>query len=128
MEWLQGDQNSIPKVSTMVWGVQACGPIAMHAVAFDKRFSGVVTKHAVVSWAAVVRSPISINQLTNVVPRALATYDLPDLASLIVPRSVTVLGGVDPHGNLLSQAALEEAYALIRKSDKESRVTLQAEK
>lgn len=127
-EWLQGDQNSIPKANTMVWGIQTCGPIAMHAVAFDKRFAGVVTKQSVVTWSSVVRSPISINQLTNVVPRALATYDLPDLAMLIMPRSVTVQSGVDPRGNFVTQAALEDAYARVRKLDTHSRMTLQAEK
>ncbi len=129
MEYLQDDQKAIPKVPTTVWGVQTCGPIALHAAALDKRFTAVVTKRSVISWAAVVRSPINFNQLTNVVPGALKAYDLPDLAALILPRGVTVLGGVDPRGEPVTQAVLDETYARARQTAKGGAgLLLQAEK
>jgi pimeloyl-ACP methyl ester carboxylesterase len=61
-------------------GVGSAGPIALHAAALDKRITRVEIRDSIASWSDVVDSPISSNQLTNVVPSVLADYDLPDLA------------------------------------------------
>jgi cephalosporin-C deacetylase-like acetyl esterase len=97
-----------------VIGVGAAGPIALHAAALDERIRQVTLERCVVSWSAVVRTPISYNQLTNVVPGALAVYDLPDLAARLAPRPLTIQSAVDPAGAKVSQAALEESYAGCR--------------
>ena len=107
MEYLQGNQTTFPKVDTHLFGVHSGGPIALHAGALDSRFKGVAANDSVVSWAAVVRSPINFNQLTNVVPGALKVYDLSDLAALIAPRDLALLGGVDPRGTPVTQAVLD---------------------
>ncbi len=114
MEYLQGEQTTFAK-TVYVWGIAGAGPVALHAGAIDSRFRGVVTNRSVVSWAEVVRSPINYNQLTNVVPGALKVYDLPDLAGLIAPRITTIQAGVNPQLEVVSQAALEKAYAEARK-------------
>jgi hypothetical protein len=57
-----------------------------------------------------VRSPINIDQLTNVVPGALKVYDLPDLATLIAPRRLQILA-VNPQGGTLKNADVQSAYA-----------------
>lgn len=62
-------------------------PIALHAAAFDERIAK-VTLDRRVSWMQVVRTPITYNEMTNIVPGALAVYDLPDLVTLIAPRTV----------------------------------------
>jgi dienelactone hydrolase len=79
-----------------VIGVESAGPIVLHAAALDPRIQLTTLQRSLVSWAALLRAPISYNQLTNVVPGALKVYDLPDLAPLIAPRSVTVERAVDP--------------------------------
>jgi hypothetical protein len=61
-------------------GVGSAGPIATHAAALDKRITRVEIRDAIASWSEVIASPVSINQLSSVVPNALADYDLPDLA------------------------------------------------
>ena len=68
---------------------------------------------SVLSWAAVVRSPINFNQMTNVVPGALKVYDLPDLASLVAPRRLNVFA-VDPQGGAIPLATQQDAYAFAR--------------
>ena len=96
MEFLHSEQKTFARVDVYLWGIQSAGPIAMHAGALDTRFRGIVTNRSVASWDAVVRSPISYNQLTNVVPGALKVYDLPDLPTLIAPRSYLAQSVVTP--------------------------------
>ena len=47
----------------------------------NDRVKAVTIDGGLVSWDNVVRTPISHNQLVNVVPGALKVYDLPDLAA-----------------------------------------------
>lgn len=114
MAYLQGEQTTFAR-SVYLWGIHAGGPVALHAGVLDARFKGVVTNHSILSWADVVRSPITLNQLTNVVPGALRYYDLPDLAALMAPRYMTVQEPVSPTLERVNQAALEEAYARAAK-------------
>ncbi len=97
-------------------GVQGAGPIALHAAALEPAIESVTIEQSVLSWAAVVRSPISYNQLTNVVPGALKSYDLPDLAALIAPRPLTIREPWDPQWQPVTQAVLDETYANARKA------------
>lgn len=108
---LQGT-NTTPRPIHVV-GVGAAGPIVLHAAALDARITSASVEDAVLSWAAVVRSPINYNQLTNVVPGALKVYDLPDLASLVAPRPLT-LYAVDPQGGAIPLATQQAAYAGAR--------------
>jgi hypothetical protein len=97
-------------------GIGSAGPIALHAAALDDRFKEVTIERSVVSWSAVVQSPISVNQLTNVVPGALIVYDLPDLAATLAPRKLTIRAAVDGAGKPVPRSVLEEAYAACRKA------------
>jgi hypothetical protein len=87
------------------------GPIALHAMVLDNGIRSLSLNDSLISWSAVVRSPISYDQLTNVVPGVLGYYDLPDLAGLVAPRMLGISSPVDARRNPLSQAVLEEAYA-----------------
>jgi cephalosporin-C deacetylase-like acetyl esterase len=90
------------------------GPIGLHAAALDGRIKRVTLERSLVSWASVIQSPINYNQLTNVVPGALAVYDLPELAATLAPRALTIRQGVDAVGRVLGKEALERAYAPTR--------------
>jgi pimeloyl-ACP methyl ester carboxylesterase len=110
-------------------GVDAAGPVALHAAALAPQVKGVTLERSLVSWSAVVSMPITHNQLTNAVPGVLKVYDLPDLAGLIAPRPLTIRAAVDPVQRPVSQAELEKAYAPCRAAYKrtgaEERLTLQ---
>src|SRR5205085_11356947 len=56
----------------------AAGPVALHAAALDPRIPEVTIERSILSWSSVVKTPITQNQLANVVPGALEFYDLPD--------------------------------------------------
>jgi hypothetical protein len=94
-----------------VIGVGAAGPVVLHAAALHSDLKSITVERAVLSWSAVVRTPISNGQLANVVPGALKYYDLPDLAALLAPRHLTLRTAVDPTGKPVTQAVLNEAYA-----------------
>jgi hypothetical protein len=95
-------------------GVGGAGPAALHAVALEPRIKRLTLEGALVSWSAVVRTPVSHDQLTNVVPGALAVYDLPDLAASVAPRPLTIRKPADPAGKSLAQAAADDAYRAVR--------------
>ena len=67
---------------------------------------------SVVSWSAVVRAPISRDQLSGAVPGVLESYDLPDLAALLAPRPLTIRAAINPDGTPVAQARIEAAYAV----------------
>jgi hypothetical protein len=93
-----------------VVAVGSVGPAALHAAALEPLIREVTVERSLASWDAVARTPLTVNQLTNVVPGALAVYDLPELAGLIAPRPLTIRNAVDAQGKPVTQAALEEAY------------------
>ncbi len=76
-------------------GIASGGPIVLHAGALDSRFGKITVEESVASWSKVVKTPVSYNQLANVVPGALEFYDLPDLSRLIEPRELTVRNRVE---------------------------------
>jgi cephalosporin-C deacetylase-like acetyl esterase len=99
-----------------VIGCGNAGPVVLHAAILEPRIKRVTLDRSIVSWAAVVQSPITHNQLTNAVPGVLAAYDLPDLAAAVAPRPLTIRAAVDASGKPVTQAALEEAFAACRKT------------
>ena len=77
-----------------VVGVGAAGPIVLHAALLDEKglIRSVVLERSLVSWEDVVEKGISRDQLGNVVPGVLQSYDLPDLAARLSPRPLRIDG------------------------------------
>ena len=106
--------NAKPGVKIVAVG--RTGPIALHAAAFDKRIMEVEVENALVSWADVVHNPLGKNHLGNVVPGALAVYDLPDVAGMIAPRPLTIRGSVSATGEAVAQKDLDAIYQPAQKA------------
>lgn len=103
------------------WSVTATGkavPAALHAAAFEKVIPELTLEGGIVSWASVLRHPVTTLEVSNVIPGVLKTYDLPDLAALMAPRKLTILSPVDGAGKPVSQAELEAAYSRAREAYK----------
>ncbi len=94
----------------------AAGPIALHAAALEPRVVILHLDGSVTSWSDVARTPLTKDQLANVVPGVLASYDLPDLAAALAPRPLSLLRTVDPMGKPVAQEQVESAYALAREA------------
>jgi hypothetical protein len=68
-------------------GVERAGPVALHAAAIEPRFASVTLRDSIRSWKDdVVAKPLDANLLGQVVPGALAHYDLPDVAAMLGDR------------------------------------------
>jgi len=94
--------------------VGTAGPAALHAAAMEPRIKQLTLLNSLASWSAVVKTPISHNQLTNVVPGALAVYDLPDLAAAVAPRSLIIHFPTDPTRQEMTLQAALDAYRVAR--------------
>jgi hypothetical protein len=116
--WLAREQSNQPIHLTAVG--RAC-PVGLHAATLDRRIASVTLERGVVSWSSVVRTPISRDQLTNVVPGALKWYDLPDLAETLAPRPLTLTNMVDPMGKPLAREEVENAFASCIKAFKKAK-------
>jgi dienelactone hydrolase len=115
------------------WAVTASGkaaPAALYAAAHEKVLPELTLEGGIVSWASVLRHPVTTLELSNVIPGVLARYDLPDLAARMAPRKLTIKAPVDGAGKPVSQADLEAAYAKAREAYKaagaEANLVLQA--
>jgi hypothetical protein len=43
-------------------------------------------------------TPLTVNQLSSVIPGVLAYYDLPDVIAAVRPRKVAIIDPIDPAG------------------------------
>jgi cephalosporin-C deacetylase-like acetyl esterase len=99
-----------------VIGVEAAGPIALHAALFEPRIGRIILERSLASWSMVAQNPISHNQLANVVPGALKAYDLPELAGVLAPLPLTIREPVDGVKAAIGQKELDRIYACCRDS------------
>lgn len=90
------DKTAINLVSTGV-----TGPAALHAAVFSGAFRHVRISGSIESWEDIAVSPLSKDQLANIVPGALSFYDLPDLVKLMPGTEVGIVAPVGPGGNAL---------------------------
>jgi len=103
------------------WSVTATGkavPAALYAAAHEKVIPELTLEGGIVSWASVLRHPVTTLELSNVIPGVLARTDLPELAALMAPRKLTIKAPVDGAGKPVSQAYLEAAYVGARQAYK----------
>ena len=94
-------------------GVGAAGPIALHAALLDEHglIKQVTLERSLISWADVVERGVSRDQMGNVVPGVLESYDLPDLAARLAPLPLTIQVPLNAMGEPVSQSELERWYA-----------------
>jgi dienelactone hydrolase/pimeloyl-ACP methyl ester carboxylesterase len=113
VKWSAADLRALGKPVHVI-GVGTAAPVVLHAAALEPAIASVILEQGVLSWTAVARTPLSVNQLTNVVPGALRVYDLPDLAAAIAPRPLTLHGVVDAKLEPAARADIDAAYAGAR--------------
>ena len=67
-------------------GVGVAVPVVLHAAALETKLRSMRLEGGIDSWLSVAQTPLSSNQLTNVVPGALKVYDLADLRAIVAAR------------------------------------------
>lgn len=78
---------------------------ALLASALEQRIAKTYLVRHLVSWRSVVELEDYSCPLASLVPNALRTADLPEIARSISPRTVIVAGAVDAAGRLLPRAS-----------------------
>ncbi len=75
------------------------GPPALHAAALERElFTSLTLQRSLVSWADVIHTAATVNQLVNVVHGSLRVYDLPDLVASLPEERVSVETPLDAAG------------------------------
>ncbi|MCS7159878.1 MAG: hypothetical protein RMJ19_05340, partial [Gemmatales bacterium] len=95
-------------------GTGRCGPIVLHAAAFDDKVNEITLYKGLVAWQTIVEEKISVGQLAQVIPGALAVYDLPNLAASLTPRSLTIIAPVRADGTPRNDACTQRIYYHVR--------------
>ncbi len=68
-------------------GVGAAGPVVLHAACLSEQVGRVTLRNSIGSWVEdVVAQPRDMDAISHVIPSALTTYDLPNLAALLGDR------------------------------------------
>ncbi len=95
------------------FGKQAGGVPMLHAAAFDSRIREVTLDGALVSWRSVVERRLHRGIYESLVPGALKSYDLPDLAAAL-GRPLLVIDAADPVGQLAPFDQVGKLYSAAR--------------
>jgi cephalosporin-C deacetylase-like acetyl esterase len=94
-----------------VLGVGSGGTLAMFAASLDARFKVAVSSGSLLSFDAIAASETSTHRLTELVPGALCSFDLPDIASLVAPRSLVLANLVDAAHRRVDPSLARDTYA-----------------
>lgn len=86
------------KTPLHIVGIGTGAPIALHVAVLEPSVVKTALEGGLVSWTNVVNTPINSNQLTQVVPGVLKSYDLPDLVLALAPRELVIQQPVDARG------------------------------
>ena len=78
-----------------VVGLEAGGVVALHAAAVSEAIAGVAAVGSLASYQEVMEKPITGEPVANLVPGALAYYDLPLLVRRIRPRPYVAVKEAD---------------------------------
>jgi cephalosporin-C deacetylase-like acetyl esterase len=82
----------------------------LYAAAFDSRVRAVVLEGMLVSYDAVVNQRIHRQVFEQIVPGALADFDLPDLVADLAPRPTWLINVTDPLGNRMRTADVRHVH------------------
>jgi len=93
------------------FGVGSGALTLLHAAVLDERIKRVALDRMLVSYNSAVNHKLHRDVFESVVPGVLKSYDLPDLAAALAPRSVWIVDTQDPLGKLVRVAEAKKAYA-----------------
>jgi cephalosporin-C deacetylase-like acetyl esterase len=94
-----------------VLGVGSGGTLAIFAAGLDARIKVAVCCGGLLSFDAIAASGTSTHRLTELVPGVLESFDLPDVAALVAPRSLVLANLVDATHRRVDAALARSTYA-----------------
>lgn len=104
-QFLKSYKNDGESRRVYLVGVGDAGIPALHALALEPQiFASSTVRRSLDNWSSVVRTPLSKNQLLNVVHGALTVYDLPDLVATLPTDKLKIETPVDAQGEPIAPA------------------------
>jgi cephalosporin-C deacetylase-like acetyl esterase len=92
------------------------GPVLLHAAAFDPNIEAVALVESYLSYQTIADTRIyDTSFISNTVPGALMSYDLPDLAASLAPRKLLIAGSVNGAGEQAESETVRAGYEIARK-------------
>ena len=88
----------------------APGLAAMMAALLDDRVRSVLVDRTLANYMSIVESESYSTHLAYFVPGILRSFDLPQIAAAMSPRSCWILNGVDANGQILSETSMRDQY------------------
>jgi hypothetical protein len=90
--------------------------LAILGALFEENVKAVVARGCLTSYAAILDAPAFYVPHDSVVPGALETADIPDLAATLAPLPLRLESFVDGRNRLASRESLDEALTAVRKA------------
>jgi cephalosporin-C deacetylase-like acetyl esterase len=109
-------RNDVELESLSAYGNGAAAVVVLHAAALDERIRRVTLEEMLVSYEAVSTWKIHHQIFSDIVPGALAAYDLPELAATIAPRKLTMLNAVNPRRKPMDVREVKAQYQTAQKA------------
>ena len=91
-------------------GVGTAAIPMLFAALFEGRINRLVLEGMLVSYQAVINERLNQDAPEQIVPDAMAHFDLPDIAAALAPRRVELTNPVNPLGQDLAKAEAEREY------------------
>ena len=105
--------NNIREISAVARGEMA--PVILHAAAFDQSLARIALIEPFSSYLSIVRNRFyNSSFIHGVVPGALKSYDLPDLAATLAPRCLVMAGVTDGAGKTSDTGEISNDIAIIK--------------
>lgn len=90
--------------------------VLLHAAVLDDRIRNVTLERMLASYASVVEWKIHYQVFESIVPGALASYDLPDLAASLAPRGVKIINATNPRRQVMELGDVRKIYGAAEKA------------
>jgi cephalosporin-C deacetylase-like acetyl esterase len=94
-----------------ILGIGSGGTLAAFAASLDPRIKVAVSSGGLLSFEAIAASGTSTHRLTELVPGALESFDLPDVATLVAPRPLVLANLVDATHRRVDLELARSTYA-----------------
>jgi cephalosporin-C deacetylase-like acetyl esterase len=88
----------------------------LHAAALSSDFAALRLERPLISYEAVLRQRVHQRILESVVPGALESYDLPQIAAAFAPKPLTIVDPLTPTGEVAAKLEAEAAYLAAQKA------------
>jgi hypothetical protein len=109
-------RNEVEWESLSAYGKGVAAVVMLHAAALDERIKHVTLEEMLASYEAISRWKIHHQVFSDIVPGALAAYDLPDLMATIAPRKLTLLNTVHPRRKPMDTREVKAQYQVAQKA------------